>query len=159
MNIIITGNTQGIGLALTTEFLKYGDNVIISSRNEGRITEVVNDLQNRFPASQIHGFACDVSDEQMARDLAEFGKAKFEILDIWANNAGTAGSQRTPIIETPPEEFRFVLETNLLGTINGCKAALSVMSPQQRGMIFNMLGWGSKGRPSPRSAAYGASKA
>jgi chlorophyll(ide) b reductase len=159
VNIIITGNTQGIGLALTTEFLKYGDNVIISSRNEGRITEVVNDLQNRFPASQIHGFACDVSDEQMARDLAEFGKAKFEILDIWANNAGTAGSQRTPIIETPPEEFRFVLETNLLGTINGCKAALSVMSPQQRGMIFNMLGWGSKGRPSPRSAAYGASKA
>jgi chlorophyll(ide) b reductase len=159
VNIIITGNTKGIGLALTTEFLKYGDNVIISSRNEERITAVVEDLKDHFPDSQIHGFVCDVSDEQVVRDLAEFGKEKLETLDIWVNNAGTAGSQRTPIKETPPEEFRLVLETNLLGTINGCKAALSAMSPQQHGEIFNMLGWGSKGRPSPRSAAYGASKA
>jgi chlorophyll(ide) b reductase len=159
MNIIITGNTKGIGLALSTEFLKCGDNMIISSRNEERITEVANDLKDRFPDSQIHGFVCDVSDEQMVRDLAEFGKEKFETLDIWVNNAGTAGNQRTPIIETPSEEFKFVLETNLLGTINGCKAALSVMGPQQHGEIFNMLGWGSKGRPSPRSASYGASKA
>lgn len=159
MNIIITGNTKGIGLALTAEFLKYGDNMIISSRNEERVTEVVNDLKDRFPDSQIHGFVCDVSDEQMTRDLAEFGKEKFETLDIWVNNAGTAGKRRTPIVETSTEEFKFVLETNLLGTINGCKAALSVMSPQQHGQIFNMLGWGSKGRPSPRSAVYGASKA
>lgn len=159
MNIIITGNTKGIGRAVTEEFLQTGDNVLISSRNQERVDQVVSDLKDRFPDSQIFGFICDVGNEENVQKLANFAKEKFGTLDIWINNAGTAGSRRVPIQETTPEEFRAILETNVLGTLNGCKAALSIMLPQEHGHIFNMLGWGSKGRPSPRSAAYGASKA
>ncbi|MFQ5978848.1 MAG: SDR family oxidoreductase [Candidatus Heimdallarchaeota archaeon] len=159
MNIIITGNTKGIGCALTEEFLESGDHIIISSRTQERVDQVVSDLKERFPDSQIFGFICDVGNEENVQELADFGKEKFGTIDIWINNAGTAGSRRIPIQETTPEEFRTILDTNVLGTLNGCKAALSVMLPQECGHIFNMLGWGSKGRPSPRSAAYGASKA
>ncbi|MFX0116336.1 MAG: SDR family oxidoreductase [Candidatus Hodarchaeota archaeon] len=159
MNIVITGSTKGIGLALAKQFLSYGDSVVISSRNEARIEQVVNTLQDQFADCTIVGFACDVSDEKNVYELADFAKKKLGMVDIWINNAGTAGTRRTPILETSTEEFKAVLDTNLLGTINGCKAALSVMSAQEQGNLFNMLGWGSRGRPSPRSAPYGASKA
>ncbi|MHA2345210.1 MAG: SDR family oxidoreductase [Candidatus Hodarchaeales archaeon] len=159
MNIVCTGNTKGIGLALTKEFLKFGDNLIISSRKEQNVLKIHQTLQDEFPESNVFPFVCDVRNEGQVHELAEFANKKMGTIDIWINNAGTNGSTRAPIDEIPLEEIREIIDTNILGVINGCKAALSIMKPIEKGHIFNMAGWGSDGRTSPLSSPYGASKA
>lgn len=159
MNVVITGNTKGFGLALTKEFLKAGDNVVISSRNKERVDQVVDSLRKQFPSADILGLPCDVADYKNIMDLANLASQEWGIIDIWVNNAGTAGITRNPLVDVSEEEFQMVINTNLLGTFYGCKAALTVMMPQNNGHIFNVSGWGADGRASPNSAAYGATKA
>jgi len=159
MNIIITGNTKGFGLALTEEFLKAGDNVNISSRNENRVKDVATSLKNQFPKADIIEYPCDVSNPTSTTDLANIAIEKWKKIDIWINNAGTSGITRKPLKEVPIDELQLVVNTNVLGTLYGCQAALSVMLPSNRGKIFNLAGWGSDGRTSELSAVYGVSKA
>lgn len=159
MNVIITGNTKGFGLALTKEFLKAGDNVNISSRNENRVKDVAASLKNQFPKADIIEYPCDVSNPTSTSDLANIAMEKWGKIDIWINNAGTSGMTRKPLNEVPIDELQLVISTNVLGTLYGCQAALSVMIQQDRGHIFNLAGWGSDGRTSELSAVYGTSKA
>ncbi|MFW9779177.1 MAG: SDR family oxidoreductase [Candidatus Heimdallarchaeota archaeon] len=159
MNIVCTGNTRGIGLALTHEFLNHGDNVIISSRDGGRVSQVVDELGRSYLDSRIEGKACDVRNSEQVEKLGEFAKETLKSIDIWINNAGIRGPLN-PMQETPVEQYYDVINTNLIGVLNGCKTALKIMLNQPNGgNIFNMAGMGSFGRATPRMAAYGASKA
>ena len=96
MNVIITGNTKGFGLALTKEFLKDGDNVIISSRNKEQVDHVENSLREQFPSADILGFPCDVTDFTKIMELANLASQQWGKIDIWVNNAGTNGITRDP---------------------------------------------------------------
>ncbi|MFW9854759.1 MAG: SDR family oxidoreductase [Candidatus Thorarchaeota archaeon] len=159
MNIVCTGNTRGIGLALTHEFLNHGDDVIISSRDGNRVSEIIQELGPNYPGQSIHGMVCDVRNPKQVEELGEFAKEKLESIDIWINNAGIRGPLN-PIQETPVDQYYDVINTNLMGVLNGCKIALKIMIDQPNGgNIFNMAGMGSFGRATPRMAAYGASKA
>ena len=159
MNIVCTGNTNGIGLALTKEFLKYGDNVIISSRNEQSVTEISRNLQRIYTNSEILHFVCDVRNEKQVNELAAFANERFGNIDIWINNAGINGTTQAPFDEISREEIRDIIETNIFGLIYGCKAALSIMKPNKKGHIINLAGWGSDGRTSPQNSPYGLTKA
>jgi len=159
MNVIITGNTKGFGLALTKEFLKAGDNINISSRNKDRVNDVATSLKTQFPKADIIEYPCDVSNPTSTTELANIAMDKWGKIDIWINNAGTSGISRKPLNEVPVDELQLVINTNVLGTLYGCQAALSVMLKQNRGHIFNLAGWGSDGRTSELKAVYGTSKA
>ena len=91
--------------------------------------------------------------------MAKFGKEKFGTIHFWINNAGVREVERVPLMEKDTSLIIKVLETNIMGTLYGCKAALNIMIPQKSGHIFNLEGWGSDGRASPMSIGYGASKA
>ena len=140
MNIVCTGNTNGIGLELTKEFLKQGDNVIISSRNEQSVTKISQTLQQDYPNSEILYFVCDVRNEKQVIELAAFANEKFGNIDIWINNAGINGTIQAPFDEIPLEEIKDIIETNIYGLIYGCKAALSIMKPNKKGHIINLAG-------------------
>ncbi|XP_019076852.1 chlorophyll(ide) b reductase NOL, chloroplastic isoform X4 [Vitis vinifera] len=104
-NVLITGSTKGIGFALAREFLKAGDNVIISSRS------------------------------------------------------GSNAYSYKPLAEASDEDLIEVVTTNTLGLMICCREAIKMMLNQpQGGHIFNIDGAGSDGRPTPRFAAYGATK-
>lgn len=77
LQVVITGSTKGLGLALARSFLALGDAVIISSRSETRVVEVVRALKVQFPLSPIEGCVCDTSDPQSVRQLASFAKNAF----------------------------------------------------------------------------------
>ena len=158
MKVIITGSTKGIGRAMAKEFLRCGDGVIISSRSAERVAAVAEELKKEFPAGAIWGAACDVSRPADVDALARFGKEKFGTLDVWINNAGTDGHQKRPLAECTQEMLKLVIDTNLLGTVLCCRAALAVMLPQGCGHIFNFDGYGASGIPTPKLAAYGATK-
>ena len=137
MNVIITGNTKGFGLALTKEFLKAGDNINISSRNKDRVNDVATSLKTQFPKADIIEYPCDVSNPTSTTELANIAMDKWGKIDIWINNAGTSGISRKPLNEVPVDELQLVINTNVLGTLYGCQAALSVMIPPNQGKIFN----------------------
>ncbi|MFX1320502.1 MAG: SDR family oxidoreductase [Promethearchaeota archaeon] len=159
MNIVITGSTKGIGFALAKEFLKLGDNVIISSRNEERVRNAIQKLKELFPNNRINGISCDVTNYQEVKKLAEFSQEFFKTIDIWVNNAGTNAYINAYLVDFDPEALREIVDTNLLGTIYGCKAALKLMLPQNHGKIFNVEGYGSQGRVTLMALAYGSTKA
>ncbi|XP_010654105.1 chlorophyll(ide) b reductase NOL, chloroplastic isoform X2 [Vitis vinifera] len=129
-NVLITGSTKGIGFALAREFLKAGDNVIISSRSAERVESSVESLRR------------------------EFGKHH-----VWINNAGSNAYSYKPLAEASDEDLIEVVTTNTLGLMICCREAIKMMLNQpQGGHIFNIDGAGSDGRPTPRFAAYGATK-
>ena len=158
MNVVITGSTKGIGLALAREFLRHGDQVIISSRSAERVQAAVVELSGEFPGGVAPGLAADVSKGEDMDALAAFAYEQLGSLDVWINNAGTNGFQRQSLAESSPALLETVVLTNLLGTLLACRAALRIMLPQGRGHIFNMEGRGSEGAATPGSIAYGASK-
>jgi len=158
MNIVITGSTKGIGLALAKKFLEYGDNVIITSRTKSKVDEVVKELQQTYPKCKVFGLACDVTKAPDVKALAEYSKEKLGQLDIWINNAGVNTGIRDFLINIPDEKIKQVVDTNITGTLYGCKEALKIMIPQKSGHIFNFLGRGSEGASMPKSLVYCSTK-
>ncbi len=152
--VVITGSSRGFGLAMAREFARSGAKVVVSARNEKSTAAAVSSLPN--PENAL-GVPADVRDLGQVQNLADAAVEKFGQLDIWINNAGQAHAYRK-LLEVEPEQWLASLETNLLGTYNGCRAALKQMLPRHRGHIVNILGMGAD-RPSPNQSAYGASKA
>ena len=158
MNIVITGSSKGIGYALAKEFLNQGDNVVISSRDINKVNERVRELQETFTENRILGFQCDVTKPEDLENLAKSSVESLGEIDIWINNAGTSGFDYEPLQNWEDETLKQVIETNVLGTLYGCKIAIKTMMEQKQGKIFNLAGMGSNGMASPNLAAYGASK-
>ncbi|AUF82708.1 putative SDR family oxidoreductase [Tetraselmis virus 1] len=111
--IVITGGSRGFGKALSTELINRGGRVMTSDRRTFDVT---------------HSFQM----EQLAR-LAEdrFGK-----IDIWINNAGCSAHD-----EDDPALIKNVVNTNLIGTVNGTNAAINHHVP----LIVNVVGAGHNG--------------
>lgn len=58
--VVITGSTKGLGLALAEEFLRLGDSVVISSRDDERCHRAAADLSASFPASAVRCYPADI---------------------------------------------------------------------------------------------------
>uniref|UniRef100_M8BTV4 chlorophyll(ide) b reductase n=1 Tax=Aegilops tauschii TaxID=37682 RepID=M8BTV4_AEGTA len=158
-NVLITGSTKGIGYALARKFLKAGDNVVICSRSAERVESVRNDLKKEFGEQHVWGTVCDVREGKDVKALVDFARDKLEYIDIWINNAGSNAYSYKPLVETSDEALIEVITTNTLGLMLCCREAINMMWNQPRGgHIFNIDGAGSDGRPTPRFAAYGATK-
>ena len=158
MNIVITGSTKGIGLALAQEFLRYGDKVVVSSRSSERVEAAVAQLKEEFPEGKIVGLPCDVAVSDDVEALADFAQQQLGTVELWINNAGSTGYEDKKLIDSDPAVLETVVRTNLLGSLLGCRAALRIMLPQGQGHIFNMDGRGADGTATPEMAAYGATK-
>ncbi|XP_008231784.1 PREDICTED: chlorophyll(ide) b reductase NOL, chloroplastic [Prunus mume] len=158
-NVLITGSTKGIGYALAKEFLKAGDNVIICSRSAERVKSAVQSLREDFGEQRVWGTTCDVREGQDVKDLVSFAQKELKYIDIWINNAGSNAYSFKPLSEASDEDLIEVVTTNALGLMLCCREAIKMMLNQPRGgHIFNIDGAGSDGRPTPRFAAYGATK-
>lgn len=155
MNIVITGSTKGIGYALAREFLSNGARVVISSRTKEHVQEAVTELAKEF-GENVEGAQADVSVFEDLQGLAQFAEDHFGEIDVWINNAGVPGESGTFLKDVTPGSLKTVVETNLLGTLYGCKAAIPCMA--SGGHIFNMDGYGANGMSTPGMAAYGATK-
>ncbi len=158
MNIVITGSTRGIGKALANKFLELGDTVIITSRSNDAVKEAINEFSKKYGAEKVFGIVCDVTDAQQVDSLVKFAVDKLRKIDIWINNAGTAGDKRLPLVELETSQIKRVIETNIIGTLYCCRAVLKVMISQGSGHIFNMEGMGSDGRTYANSLVYATSK-
>eukprot|EP00039_Didymoeca_costata_P004103 m.71337 g.71337 ORF g.71337 m.71337 type:complete len:313 (+) comp12237_c0_seq3:189-1127(+) len=164
LGIVITGASKGLGYAMAKEFVTLHDNVVISSRSEERLVEASKKLQEYAKQvgsnSKISYFVCDVSKPDDSDSLADFAASSNGPIDLWINNAGISQNVKAPLIETDTATLQSCVETNLLGTLFGCRAALRVMLKQENGgHVFNVDGAGSRGNHTANTAVYGCTKA
>ena len=133
--VLVTGGSQGIGLGCVRVFVNAGSTVVFCSRSEkeGKAAEAEANAAGPGRATWIR---CDVSDEADVRHLVDETVKRHERLDCLINNAGWHPPHK-PIDEFTAQEFRDLLELNLVSVFVACQQALPHLRRTQ-GNIINM---------------------
>src|SRR4051812_22266779 len=97
--IVITGATSGIGLATALLASERGARLVVASRNEPELKNLVEEIHRRGGEATYR--VADVSNLDDVRGIAETAVRDFGGIDIWINNAGTSIFGR--LMETPLE--------------------------------------------------------
>ena len=151
---VVTGGTKGIGNAIAKSLAQAGASVVITSRHPDQVHEAVDKLRE-VAFDRVTGFACDVRQYDQVESLIRGTLERFGSLDILVNNAGI-GMFGT-VAEMDPEDFRAVIETNLLGVYYCCHEAIPHMKQRGGGYIINISSLAGT-NAHPEMAAYNASK-
>jgi short-subunit dehydrogenase len=151
--VVITGASSGIGRATALKYAHAGANLVLAARRKNVLKEVAEECQRQ--GTQAVVVETDVSNENEVERLTEKAINKFGRIDIWINNAGVATFGRFD--ESPIEEHRQVIETNLMGVIYGSHAALKQFRKQGDGILINVSSYDGRGS-APYHASYVASK-
>ena len=136
MNIVITGGTKGIGLAIAHVFAKEGFDLAICSRNEADLQNLKKGFKAQYPDIQILIKKADLSKKQEVIDFAAFVKTHWKTLDILVNNAGIFLPGE--IHKEPDGTLESQIETNLYSAYYLTRELLPTMLPQKKGHIINM---------------------
>jgi NAD(P)-dependent dehydrogenase (short-subunit alcohol dehydrogenase family) len=155
--IVITGSTRGIGYGMAEAFLERGCAVVVSGRSVESVEHALETLAVNHEVERLFGQPCDVTQPAAVRTLWDAAKNRFEKVDIWINNAGVAGLQ-AKIWAQSPEDFKYVVDTNILGALYGVKVATQGMLEQGFGAIYNLEGMGSDNRIIDGLSIYGMTK-
>jgi NAD(P)-dependent dehydrogenase (short-subunit alcohol dehydrogenase family) len=150
--VLITGASQGIGLAIAHALAAEGCDVVITGRTASTLKKAATQLAQH--KVQVLPVVCDVRDERAVEALMAAVKNKFRRLDILVNNAGVA-HENLPVEKLPLSAWREVIDTNLTGMFLVTRAALPLM--KRGGSIVNNLSISAK-RAFPGMAAYSAAK-
>jgi NAD(P)-dependent dehydrogenase (short-subunit alcohol dehydrogenase family) len=148
---VVTGAGRGMGLEVARRLIDRGWTVVVTDIDETAAKSTATDLGNR-----CHSMQHDVRDPAAHRAVASYA-ASFGPVTAWINNAGIL---RTGTLwEQDDATMKTTLDINLLGVINGTRAALGLMRTHgQPADIVNMASMSAFG-PLPGLAAYAASKA
>jgi NAD(P)-dependent dehydrogenase (short-subunit alcohol dehydrogenase family) len=149
---VITGASQGIGLAIARELAKQGCDLVLTGRTLSALKKAGREL-DRLGIRTLPTI-CDVSDPKAVRALAATVKKQFSRVDILINNAGIA-HRSAPVSELPYDEWKAVIETNLTGVFLVTAAILPLM--RKGSTIATNLSIAAR-RSFPGSSAYNASK-
>ena len=132
--IAITGASSGIGEALALACAEAGAAVALAARREDRITELAKRITD--DGGRAVALPTDVTDERSARAFVEHAYEQLGGLDGLVNNAGVM--LLGPVAGAPTEEWRTMINVNLLGLLYCTHAALPVMLEAGRGDIVNV---------------------
>lgn len=133
---IVTGGTRGIGKAIVLDLARRGANVAF---NYSKSAEEAEKLKAEIEALGVKAFAaqCDVADTEAAAEFVGHVKETFGTVDYLVNNAGITRDQL--ILRMKEEDWDSVIDTNLKGAWNFCKAAVRpMMRNENGGSILNI---------------------
>ena len=140
--VIITGGSKGIGAAISEEFSQNGWTVFIGARHDNNMT-----------GDNMHFVKIDVCEEEGHQTIAKAAMEETGSIDAYINCAGY--SQWKPLAEITEDFWNSMIDTNLKGTMWGCKVAAQYLS--QQGCIINISSLAGK-RGSANNSVYCASK-
>ncbi len=139
---VVTGGSSGIGRATAIALAAEGASVAIGGRKESALEEVAGVISQKGGKSLTQ--ALDVRDETQMAALIDSAVDQFGGLDIMVNNAGVSFPGN--ISDGKVEDWREMLETNVLALLIGCREAARVMKTSggrqhrkhfERGCPFN----------------------
>lgn len=151
---LVTGGSRGIGRAIALRLAEAGASVAICSRNLEAAQAVGDEISAR--GGSILARQSDVADAAQVDQLIKDITGTLGSLDILVNNAGI--NRDNLLLRMKEEEWDRVMDINLKGTFNCCKAAARPMIKARGGRIVNISSVvGISGNPG--QANYAASKA
>ncbi len=150
--VVITGASSGIGREAALRFAREGARVALTARNREALQEV--ERQIRSAGGEALTLPADVADWPQVQQAAHQAAAHFGRIDTWVNNA--AVSVYGTFEQIPVDEFRRVVEVDLMGQVHGAKAAL----PYLKETAGTLIGVGSvvSQAPTPLQSPYTAAK-
>jgi NADP-dependent 3-hydroxy acid dehydrogenase YdfG len=149
---VVTGASSGIGLAIARRLAAAGAYVFLAGRTAGPMEQTKQAIEDAGGNAQV--VTADLRDPNEVQSLVDVAVMQTGRLDIMVNNAGLEFP--ASIIEGAPEDWRAMLETNVLALLTGCKAAVIAMRKcGAQGHIVNMSSVSAQRR---NSGVYGATK-
>jgi short-subunit dehydrogenase len=152
--IVIAGASSGIGKATALAFARTGARLYLLARRPDALEEAARECE-RAGSPRAVAIPGDVADAAALEALAARAIAETGRIDVWVNMAGVGAVGAFE--EVPLALHRRIVETNLIGAMNGSWAALPHMLARDAGVIVNMVSIGGR-LPQPFAAAYTASK-
>ena len=135
-SILVTGCTQGIGLAICNYFAQEGYSVAGCARNASAIHQMQSLFEESYPEQTFHFTVCDVTDKTNIKLFAEEAMGTIGVPDILVNNAGAY----LPgiLMEENDEQLAKMIEVNLYSAYNISKQVVPLMASRKSGHVFNI---------------------
>jgi NAD(P)-dependent dehydrogenase (short-subunit alcohol dehydrogenase family) len=148
---VVTGGAQGIGLAVARRMVASGASVALWDRDAALAQKSAAEL-----GSGTRAYAVDITDGPALIAAAAATRAAQGPIAILVTSAGIAGNN-AKVVDYDPAEWQRILDINLTGTFNTCKAVLPQMVEQNYGRIVTVASIAGK-EGNPNAGAYSASK-
>jgi 3-dehydrosphinganine reductase len=141
-NVLITGGSSGIGLALAQQLVRQGNNVTLVARRKELLDQRVSELTNLLisPDQRILGLQADVAAWDQVQALASQMIKIGALPDLIINSAGVVQPGYVQDLEV--EHFHWMMDINYHGTVHVIKAFLPEMMQRKSGYIINIASGG-----------------
>lgn len=150
--VLITGAGSGLGLALAHRYARSGARVACVDMIAERTEAAASALTGTGHLAHV----ADVGDDTSMQALHDRIQREWGGLDVLINNAGIASVG--PMVDTTMEEWRKILDVDLVGVVRGCRLFLPAMLSARKGQIINTASFaGLAGAPGMMT--YGVAKA
>jgi NAD(P)-dependent dehydrogenase (short-subunit alcohol dehydrogenase family) len=147
--VLVTGASSGIGAATARDVSRAGARVVLVARREERIEQLADEL------GEAIAVRCDVTDPAQVAQAVNAATSAYGRIDVLVNNAGQGLT--ASVEETDPNDFRAILDLNLVAPLITMQAVVPVMRKQAAGSIINVSS-GTIFSVIPQSGAYAAAK-
>lgn len=150
---VVFGASSGIGRETAVQFARRGARVVVSARGAEGLATLVEEIRER--GGEATSIPADATDSMEVDAVAQEAVERYGRLDTWVHAAAVLLTARFE--DTTPDEFRQVVEINLLGQAHGAMAALPRLRASGGGALI-LISSVEAGRPMPYHSAYAASK-
>lgn len=147
--VVVTGAAQGLGEALVERLDYEGCKIVVADINIDVAQKVADKLTDAVAVK------VDVSNEEQVEAMINVAVEKYGKLDLLVSNAAILIAK--PVVEFPVEQWRKMMEVNLIGYFLCAKAAAKVMVPNKKGNIIQINSKSGK-KGSYKNSAYAAAK-
>jgi len=132
-NVLITGGSSGIGLAVARKYAQEGANVAIWARGAERALDEAAKIRKEFKVKAI-GISCDVTKMESIEKAMKESLSFFDGIDILINNAGT-GSEET-IMDASDEKWQYYWDLHVMAAIRISRLVVPSMKKRGGGVII-----------------------
>lgn len=155
--VLITGGSRGIGKSTAIEFAKNGYNIIINYLSDDKSAEHIKSFLVENYDVDVMTYKCDVKDELKVKCMVEDVINYFGRIDVLVNNAAIAID--TLVEDKNKDDFKKILDTNLIGPFILSRSVAKVMMENKKGSIINVSSTNAIDTYYEYSLDYDASKA
>jgi NAD(P)-dependent dehydrogenase (short-subunit alcohol dehydrogenase family) len=151
--VVLMGASSGIGRETALRFAERGAKVVVSARGKDGLNSLVEEIRGK--GGQATTVPAEVTEFEQVKAVADRAVEEYGTLDTWVHLA--AVGLFATFDQTTPEEFKRVIDVNLMGQVYGAMAALPHLKREGRGALIHISSVEAK-RSFPFHSAYGASK-